>query len=106
MVLSSKIKLSWRFGKVTYLISALLTISMAVVVVTSPFLAPACILIKLLSIPIIYYLNLEMTKGMGIYFYLNLGISRREFHFLPFAVESVPFVILMIISCVIGYAIG
>ncbi|MCQ2116610.1 MAG: hypothetical protein MJY76_00505 [Bacteroidales bacterium] len=47
-----------------------------------------------------------MTKGLGVYFYLNLGISRKEYWLIPFVVEFAAFVVLMIISSIIGYAIG
>lgn len=39
------------------------------------------------------------------YFYLNLGISRKEYYFIPFVVEFICFVILMFITGKIGYAI-
>lgn len=39
------------------------------------------------------------------YFYLNLGISRKEYWIIPFAVEFVAFTVLMVISSIIGFAI-
>ncbi len=106
MKVFSKIRLSWRFGKIVYLISAILSLSMAVVVALSPNLIPSCILIKVVSIPIIHYLNVSMTNGMGIYFYLNLGISRKEYYSIPFIMDFLLFVLLMILAGVINYAIG
>lgn len=43
---------------------------------------------------------------MTLYFYLNLGISRVEYYAIPLTVESIFFVICMIVSGSIGYAIG
>ena len=49
------------------------------------------ILLKLVSIPIILYLYTTFTKKTEIYFYLNLGISRKEYYYIPFVVEFVRF---------------
>ncbi len=88
-----------------YLISAVLSVTMAALVVYRPVSIPFCVIIKLLSIPVIYYLNLTMTKGMGIYFYLNLGISRREYRSIPFIVDFILYILLMTVSGLTGYAI-
>ncbi len=100
-----KIRLSWRYGKVIYMVSAVFDIAMAVLVVFRPYAITPCIAIKAMSIPVIYYLNSTFTKGMGMYFWLNLGVSRREYRFLPFVLDFVLFLLLMVISGVIGYAI-
>ncbi len=105
MTLFSKIKLSLRFGRMIYLISAILSLAMAAVVAFRPFAIPFCIIVKVLSIPVIYYLNLSFTKGMGIYFYLNLGISRKEYHLMPFIIEFISFVLLVTMTGFIGYAV-
>ncbi len=105
MNLLSKIKLSGRFGKVVYIISGILSVTMAALVVYRPAGIPFCLIIKMFSIPVIHYLNLTMTKSPGIYFYLNLGVSRKEYFLIPFIVEFISFVLLMTISGVIGYAI-
>ena len=106
MTLLKKIRLSRRFGKTTYIISAILTVAMSLLVVSEPMSVGICILFKLLSIPAIWYLSSILTKGLGLYFYLNLGISRKEYWLIPFVVEFVAFVVLMVISSIIGYAIG
>ena len=106
MTLLEKIRLSGKFGKTTYVISAILTVAMSSLVASEPTAVDICILFKLLSIPVIWYLSSNLTKGLGVYFYLNLGISRREYWLIPFVVEFVAFVILMVISSIIGYAIG
>ncbi len=105
MGLLARIKLSWRYGRIVYLISAVLTAVMSALVIYSPVSMPFCFMIKVLSIPVIHYLNLEMTKGMGIYYYLNLGISRREYYSIPFVVEFVAFILMMTVSGLTGYAI-
>ena len=60
----------------------------------------------MLSIPVLLYLFISLTRGLKIYFYLNLGISRVEYYAIPAIVEFIFFVICMIISGSIGYAIG
>ena len=106
MTFLNKIRLSGKFGKITYVISAILTVAMSALVVSEPTAVDICILLKLFSIPVIWYLNSNLTKGLGVYFYLNLGISRKEYWLIPFVVEFAAFVVLMIISSIIGYAIG
>lgn len=106
MTLLDKIRLSRKFGKTTYVISAILTVAMSCLVLSEPTAVDICILFKLLSIPVIWYLGYNLSRGLGVYFYLNLGISRREYWIIPFAVEFVAFVVLMVITSMIGYAIG
>ena len=106
MTLSEKIRLSRKFGKTTYVISAILTVAMAGFVVFDPMMIPTIIIIKILSVPVIYYLGTAMEKGLRMYFYINLGISRREFLVIPTVVEFLAFVVLMVITGIIGYAIG
>ena len=106
MTLLDKIRLSRKFGKTTYVISVILTVAMSLLVVSEPTAVDICILLKLFSIPVIWYLSSNLTKGLGVYFYLNLGISRKEYWLIPFVVEFAAFVVLMIISSIIGYAIG
>ena len=106
MTLLDKIRLSGKFGRTTYVISAILTVAMSLLVVSEPTAVDICILLKLFSIPVIWYLSSNLTKGLGVYFYLNLGISRKEYWLIPFVVEFAAFVLLMVISSLIGYAIG
>ena len=106
MTLLDKIRLSRKFGKITYIISAILTIAMSALAVSEPTAVDICILFKLFSIPVIWYLSSTLTRSPGVYFYLNLGISRKEYWLIPFVVEFVAFVLLMVISSLIGYAIG
>lgn len=105
MTLFSKIGISRRYGKAIYIISALLTIAMSALVTFHPIYIPVCIMMKLLSIPVVYYLYRTMHNKTEMYFYLNLGISRNEYYFIPFVVEFIGFVLLMIIIGKIGYAI-
>ena len=83
-----------------------MTVALAPFVVYEPMTAPTCICIKLLSIPVIYYLCFSLTKGMGMYFYINLGISKNEYRFIPFIVEFAAFIFIMVISAATGHAIG
>ena len=101
----SKIRLSWQYGKIIYIISALLSLVMAAFVALKPTLIPAYIIMKLLSIPIIFYLYSNLSKKPEMYFYLNLGISRNEYYCIPFVVEFIAFVLMMILIGTIGYAI-
>lgn len=103
--LLKKIRLSKRFGKTTYVISAILTAAMSLLVVSKPLSVDICVIIKLISIPIIWYLRANLSRGLEMYFYLNLGISRKEYWIIPFAVEFVAFTVLMVISSIIGFAI-
>lgn len=105
MTLFSKIKLSKRYGKATYIISAVLTVAMSTLVIFQPISIPVCIILKLLSIPVVYYLYMTFTRNSEIYFYLNMGISRNEYYIIPFAVEFIGFIMLIIITGKIGYAI-
>jgi len=106
MTLLSKIRLSGKFGKPVYVISALITLVMAVLAVFDPLLIPSFILLKLASIPVIFYLSASSARKQKMYFYINLGISRNEYLIIPFAVDLIAFFLLMIISGFIGYAVS
>lgn len=105
MTFLNKIRLSGKFGKTYYVISGIMTLAASALVLFSPTAIPVCILLKLFSIPVILYLLISLQKGMSIFFYINLGISRIEYYAIPVAMEFVIFVLMMIISGNIGYAI-
>ena len=56
MRLYSKIALSRRYGKAIYVISATLTLAMSTLVIFQPVAIATCIMLKLISIPIVFYL--------------------------------------------------
>ena len=102
MTIFEKIGLSRRYGKVIYAISAALTLAVSSLVFFNPVSIPLCVILKLISIPIIYYLYTTFTRKTEIYFYLNLGISRKEYYMIPFVVEFIGFILFVIL---IGYFI-
>ena len=106
MTLLSKIRLSAKFGGSVYLVSAIFTlVAIGVVIIFSPADLTFGIIIKLISIPLIFILNNSLARQQDMYFYLNLGISRNEYYIIPYAVDLAAFIILMIISCAIANAI-
>lgn len=100
-----KIRLSGRYGTALYAVSGVVTLAASALVVGSPSSISLCVLLKSLSVPIILYLFHSFRKEWAIYFYINLGISRHELYLIPIVVESVAFVLIMIITWNIGYAI-
>ena len=96
MTLFEKIRLSAKFGGLVYLVSAIVSLAAAGMVIANIELLPVGILIKLISIPLLFILNNSLSKQQDMYFYLNLGISRTEYMSIPYAVEFAAFVILMI----------
>ena len=95
MTIFGKIGLSKRYGKAIYAISAALTLAIASLVFFNPYAIPMCVLLKLVSVPIILYLYTAFTKNTVIYFYLNLGISRKEYYLIPFVVEFIGFILFI-----------
>ena len=91
MTIFRKIGLSKRYGKAIYAISAVLTLAISSLAFFNPYAIPMCLLMKMASIPIILYLYVSLTRKTEIYFYLNLGISRKEYYYIPFVVEFVCF---------------
>ena len=100
-----KIGLSKRYGKAIYAISAVLTLAIASLVFFNPYAIPMGILLKLVSIPIILYLYTTFTKNTEIYFYLNLGISRKEYYLIPFVVEFIGFIFFITLIAYLGNAV-
>lgn len=100
-----KIRLSGEYGTALYAVSGVVTLAAAALVVGSPSSISLCVLLKRLSVPVILYLFHSFRKEGTIYFYINLGISRNEFFLMPIVVEFVAFVLIMIITWNIGYAI-
>ena len=106
MTIFKKIGLSKRYGKVIYAVSAILTLAVSSLVAFNPYAIPMCILLKLLSIPVILYLYTTLTKKTEIYFYLNLGISKREYYLIPFVVEFIGFISFITLIGYISNAIS
>lgn len=105
MKLIHKIILSHKFGRVIYIISGLLNLSASASVVFAPELMPEFIILKALSIPVVLYLFKTLREDTSIYYYINMGISRKEYYEIPVVIDSIIFILLMIITCSIGYAI-
>ena len=105
MAILKKIGLSKRYGKAIYAISAVLTLAIASLVFFNPYAIPMGILLKLVSIPIILYLYTTFTKNTERYFYLNLGISRKEYYLIPFVVEFIGFILFITLIAYLGNAI-
>ena len=105
MTIFRKIGLSKRYGKAIYAMSAVLTSAISSLVFFNPYAIPMCVLLKLVSIPIILYLYTNLTKKTEIYFYLNLGISRKEYYYIPFVVEFAGFLIFITLIGYLGNAI-
>ena len=105
MTILKKIGLSKRYGKAIYAISAVLTLAISSLVFFNPYAIPMGILLKLVSVPVILYLYINLTKNTEIYFYLNLGISRKEYYFIPFVVEFIGFILFITLIAYIGNAI-
>ena len=105
MTILKKIVLSKRYGKIIYAISAVLTLAISSLIFFNPYAIPMCILLKLVSVPVILYLYINLTKNTEIYFYLNLGISRKEYYFIPFVVEFIGFILFITLIAYLGNAI-
>ena len=105
MTIFGKIGLSKRYGKAIYAISAVLTIAISSLVFFNPYAIPMGVLLKLVSIPIILYLYTTFTRNTEIYFYLNLGISRKEYYLIPFVVEFIGFILFITLIAYLGNAI-
>lgn len=105
MTLIQKIRLSRKFGRTTYLVSVPISAMALATAVMFPTEIAVCVFLKLLSIPLILYLEKSIQKGVTMYFYLNLGISRKEYYFIPVLVELVVFLLLLTIADVIIHVI-
>ena len=105
MTILGKIGLSRRYAKAIYVISAILTLAISSLAFFNPFAIPMCVMLKLVSIPIILYLYTALTRKTEIYFYLNLGISRNEYYIIPFVVEFIGFVLFIALIVFSGNAI-
>lgn len=106
MTLLRKISLSGKYGRGLYTISLIISLSAAVSAFIAPFTIPVCVLLKILSIPIILYLIISLQKNNTLYFWLNLGISKREYYAIPVILEFLIFIVLLIICGVLGHVVG
>ena len=105
MNIFGKIGLSKQYGKAIYTVSAVLTMAISSLVFFNPYAIPMCILLKVISIPIILYLFTSLSKKTEIYFYLNLGISRKEYYYIPFVIEFIGFILFITLIAYLGNAI-
>ena len=105
MTILKKIGLSKRYGKAIYAISAVLTLAILSLVFFNAYSVLMAILLNIVSIPLFLYLSPTFTKMPEIYFYINLGISRKEYYYIPFVVEFVGFLIFITLIGYLGNAI-
>lgn len=105
MRLSDKISLTWKSSKVIYVISLLITLSSALFAVFLPDFVSGLLALKVFSIPVILYLYISLSKGERLYFYINLGLSRREIYGIPLVLDAVLFVVLITIILIISYVL-
>ena len=101
-----KVKLSLRYAAGLYVISAIVSLSAVALVLSDPVFLPDCLVLKCASAFFILYLFATFQKKPTLYFYLNLGISKLEYYAVPITVDSAVFILLMIISDIVAYAIG
>ena len=80
MPLRDRISLTWRYGKVQFLVGAvynLACMSLLLGRVSYTFLAD-CFIVKVLLTAITLYLAKQSSDRDSIFFYINLGLSRRK----------------------------
>lgn len=105
MTLLRKIGLSFRFGSGYFIVAGLVSLCAFVIVGINSGDAEGlsegiflCKIFKILSIPIILYLFRKFDRSCGIYFWLNLGISRTEYYVIPIVIEYVFFWLLIFVA--------
>lgn len=101
-----KVRLSFRFGRAIYAISLPLTLSAAAVALFSTGVIPTFLLLKAFSVPVILYLFTTLGKKDEIYFWLNMGISRKEYYLTPVVVDLLVFIVLISVCGFLGNVIG
>lgn len=101
-----KIRLSFRFGRTIYAVSLPLTLSAAVVALLSSEVIPTLFILKVFSVPVILYLFHSLGNKDGMYFWLNLGISGKEYYLTPVVVDFLAFIVLVTICGFLGNVIG
>lgn len=106
MTLQDKIKQSFRYARSVYAVSLPVTLGAAAAVAADPVTVPACIILKVASMPVILYLFISLKKGRDLYFYINLGFGKNEYYAVPFTSEFIVFIMLTVISGLCGHAIG
>ena len=105
MNLLRKIGLSFRYGSGYFIVAGLVSLCTFVVVGMNSgdteglsegiFL---CKILKILSIPIIFYIFRKFDRSSAIYFWLNLGISSVEYYVIPIVIEYVFFKLLIYVA--------
>ena len=92
-----KLKLSFRYGVGYFIVAAIPTLGALWALISNgpdgegQFI---CGVLKLVSIPIVWYLYKTFDNKNTIYFFLNLGISRTEYYVIPIVIEYIFFRIL------------
>lgn len=106
MTFFRKVGLSFKYAGTLYSVSFVVTLAAAVASFLSPISIPTFSLLKILSVPVILFFVKSFQKGDTIYFWMNMGISRKEYYYLPIAVEFVLFVLLVSLAGILTNVIG
>lgn len=102
MTLLQKTRLSFKYAAFIYLISVVYSLAAAGLCGFFPTMTPTCVILKIFSIPIVLYLFISTRSKHGIYFYINLGISKIEYYAIPVLAEFIFFVLLLTLSITLG----
>lgn len=97
MNILQKIKLSFRYGAGYFIVAAIPTLGALWALIANGHDGEGafiCGVLKLVSIPIAWYLYKTFDGKNTIYFFLNLGISRTEYYVIPIVMEYIFFRIL------------
>ena len=99
-----KTALSPKWAGGFYKVSALISLGACIPAFVSPVLIPTCIILKMISVPVVLYL-FSRFKNEEVCFWINLGISKAEYFIIPVAVEFLFFIVLVTLSGILGNVI-
>ena len=103
-MLGKRLYLVWNYGKAQLVLGGLFNLALAAALASSfsAQLAVDALIIKVVMTAVIYYLVSQFSKKDGIFFYINLGFSRRKLDLTVIAIDFSFYVLLSIIAALIA----
>ena len=103
-MLGNRLYLVWNYGKARFVLGGLFNFAFAAALASSfsAQLAVDALIIKVAMTAVIYYLVSQFSSRDGIFFYINLGFSKRKLDLTVIAIDFFLYVLLVIIAALIA----
>ena len=103
-MLGKRLYLVWNYGKAQIVLGGVYNLACAAALASrfSLQLVVDAFIIKVAVTALLYYLVSQFSSRDGIFFYINLGFTKRKLDLTVFAIDFAAYIILVVIAALIA----